>query len=93
MNHGISLAPNFTEIEPGIYKDDQGNHWHDETVLRYRVLRKPTKEPYSNGDWLLYSSHSKEDDALESIKEDDRGHYKYKLKDQGESTVIKRLLY
>ena len=38
----------FTRIDDGLYVDEKGNHYHEERVLRYKVLRQRTDETQVN---------------------------------------------
>ena len=88
----------FTRVDDGLYVDEKGNHYHDERVLRYKVLRQRTDE--TNKDvWQLHSSHSSEQNAIiqrDSLEEEEQTlHrlYRYIVKDEGQETTIKRLVY
>ena len=56
----ITIHPQgkFTRLEDGLYVDEKGNHYHEERVLRYKVLRQRTDE--TNKDvWQLYDHEGK----------------------------------
>ena len=87
----------FTRLDDGIYVDEKGNHYHEERVLRYKVLRQGVDE--TEDVWQLHSSHSSEQNALaqrDSLEEEEQTlHrlYRYIVKDEGKDTTIKRLIY
>jgi len=89
----------FTRVDDGLYVDEKGNHYHEERVLRYKVLRQRTDE--TNKDvWQLHSSHSSEQNAMincDSLEEEEKRSlnplFRYMVKDEGQETIIKRLLY
>jgi hypothetical protein len=95
----ITIHPQgkFTRVDDGLYVDEKGNHYHDERVLRYKVLRQRTDE--TEDVWQLHSSHSSEQNAIitrDSLEEEEQtAHrlYRYIVKDEGQETIIKRLLY
>ena len=99
MQFTIPAPKTYEEIDEGVYKGSDGNFYEDETILRYRVMRKHTAKPYSDGGWGLYSSWSNLDSANFSMNElrkfeEDNGHlFDYKLVDAGETLVTKRLIY
>ena len=99
MQFTIPAPKTYEEVDDGVYKGSDGNFYEDETVLRYRVMRKHTAKPYSDGGWCLYSSWSNLDSAKFSMNElrkfeEDNGHlFDYKLVDAGETLVTKRLIY
>ena len=85
----------YTKIEDGVYRGSDGNLYHDERVLRYRVLYQNADTPHSEN-WMLYSSHSKFESAQKTVDEENekwKGWNVYKLRDAGEATTIKRLMY
>ena len=85
----------YTEIEDGVYRGSDGNLYHDERVLRYRVLYQHADRPHSEN-WMLYSSHSKFESAQAQVERQNKkweGLNVYKLRDAGEATTIKRLIY
>ena len=94
MQITIPAPTTYTKVDDGVYKGSDGNLYHNETVLRYRVMRKYLKPPYNSSGWSLFSSHSKQESAVDTmfdnLKED---FYDYKIVDNGEATTIKRLLY
>ena len=53
----------FTRVDDGLYVDEKGNHYHDERVLRYKVLRQRVDETDKDV-WQLHSSHSSEQNAI-----------------------------
>ena len=87
----------FTKVEDGVYVDEKGNHYHDEKVLRYKVLRQRVDE--TEDVWQLHSSHSSKQNAIinrDSLEEEEQTlHrlYRYIVKDEGQETTIKRLIY
>ena len=89
------MKPVYTEIAPGFYEDQKGNHFYDEKVLRYRVFEKPLDGLW---DWRLVSSHFTYKDA-ETNGGAWCGHswsdesYQYKIVDNGTESYIKRLMY
>ena len=90
------MQQELTKVDDGVWTDNNGNHYHEEQVLRYRVYFKHLHKPYDTGNWLLHSSHSIEQSAIDTMfdeKEDNGDLYDYKLVDNGEATTIKRLLY
>lgn len=85
----------YTEIEDGVYRGSDGNLYHDERVLRYRVLYQNADTPHSEN-WHLYMSYSSFEPAqacVERQNEKWKGLNVYKLRDAGEATTIKRLIY
>lgn len=86
----------YTDLGDGTYSDDKGNLYHEELVLRYRVMyqRSDTKNPDR---WSLYSSHAKKEKAVEFMQnmmnEEPDAMFNWMLKDTGEPTKIKRLIY
>tara|TARA_R110000824_G_scaffold264062_1_gene452868 strand:- start:100 stop:363 length:264 start_codon:yes stop_codon:yes gene_type:complete len=86
---------NYTKIEDGMYRGSDGNLYHDERVLRYRVLYQHADRPNSEN-WLLHTSHSKFESAQAEVERQNEkweGLNVYKLRDAGEATNIKRLVY
>ena len=86
---------NYTKIEDGVYRGSDGNLYHDERVLRYRVLYQHADRPNSEN-WLLHTSHSKFESAQAEVERQNekwKGWNVYKLRDAGEATNIKRLVY
>ena len=87
----------FTKVEDGVYVDEKGNHYHDEKVLRQKVLRQRVDE--TEYVWQLHSSHSSKQNAIinrDSLEEEEQTlHrlYRYIVKDEGQETTIKRLIY
>ena len=95
----ITIQPEgkFTRVDDGLYVDEKGNHYHEERVLRYKVLRQRTDE--TEDVWQLHSSHSSKQNAMinrDSLEEEEQTlHrlYRYIVKDEGQETTIKRLVY
>tara|TARA_R110002020_G_scaffold201152_7_gene403691 strand:+ start:4055 stop:4348 length:294 start_codon:yes stop_codon:yes gene_type:complete len=95
----ITIPPQgkFTRLEDGVYVDEKGNHYHEEKVLRYKVLRQRVEE--TEDVWQLHSSHSSKQNAMinrDSLEEEEQTlHrlYRYIVKDEGQETTIKRLIY
>ena len=95
----ITIQPEgkFTRVDDGLYVDEKGNHYQEERVLRYKVLRQRTDE--TEDVWQLHSSHSSEQNAIiqrDSLEEEEQTlHrlYRYIVKDEGQETTIKRLVY
>ena len=86
---------NYTKIEDGMYRGSDGNLYQDERVLRYRVLYQHADRPNSEN-WLLHTSHSKFESAQAEVERQNekwKGWNVYKLRDAGEATNIKRLVY
>ena len=87
----------FTRVDDGVYVDEKGNHYQEERVLRYKVLRQRTDE--TEDVWQLHSSHSSKQNAIinrDSLEEEEQTlHrlYRYIVKDEGQETTIKRLIY
>ena len=42
MQFTIPAPKTYEEIDEGVYKGSDGNFYEDETILRYRVMRKHT---------------------------------------------------
>ena len=85
----------YTKIEDGVYRGSDGNLYHDERVLRYRVLYQHADRPHSEN-WMLHTSHSKFESAQAEVERQNKkreGLNVYKLRDAGEATTIKRLMY
>jgi hypothetical protein len=96
MQFTIPAPTTYTKVDDGVYKGSDGNFYEDETILRYRVMRKHTVKPYSDGGWGLYTSHDNIDTATSCMSDykKESGHlYNYKLVDAGETLVSKRLIY
>ena len=96
MQITIPAPTTYTKVDDGVYRGSDNNLYHDETVLRYRVMRKHLIEPYSESGWGLYTSHADKDSAITCMfdsKEKTGEVYDYKFVDAGEPTTIKRLLY
>tara|TARA_R100000995_G_C3445498_1_gene105446 strand:+ start:312 stop:605 length:294 start_codon:yes stop_codon:yes gene_type:complete len=95
----ITIPPEgkFTRVDDGLYVDEKGNHYQEERVLRYKVLRQRTDE--TEDVWQLHSSHSSKQNAMinrDSLEEEEQTlHrlYRYIVKDEGQETTIKRLIY
>ena len=95
----ITIPPEgkFTRVDDGVYVDEKGNHYQEERVLRYKVLRQRTDE--TEDVWQLHSSHSSKQNAIinrDSLEEEEQTlHrlYRYIVKDEGQETMIKRLIY
>jgi hypothetical protein len=95
----ITIHPQgkFTRVDDGVYVDEKGNHYQEERVLRYKVLRQRTDE--TEDVWQLHSSHSSKQNAIinrDSLEEEEQTlHrlYRYIVKDEGQETTIKRLIY
>jgi hypothetical protein len=95
----ITIPPEgkFTRVDDGVYVDEKGNHYQEERVLRYKVLRQRTDE--TEDVWQLHSSHSSKQNAIinrDSLEEEEQTlHrlYRYIVKDEGQETTIKRLIY
>ena len=86
----------FTRVDDGLYVDEKGNHYHEERVLRYKVLRQRTDE--TEDVWQLHSSHSSEQNAItqrDSLEEEEHTPplFRYMVKDEGKETTIKRLIW
>lgn len=82
------------KIDDDLWMDDEGNHYYEETILRYRVYTK--SKTRDGAKWRLYTSHNKEKNAKMRAKFYDNyeGEYcYYKVVDAGEETTIKRLVY
>ena len=88
----------FTRVDDGLYVDEKGNHYHEERVLRYKVLRQRVDETDKDV-WQLHSSHSSKQNAIiqrDSLEEEEQTlHrlYRYIVKDEGQETTIKRLVW
>ena len=96
MQFTIPAPKTYEEIDDGVYRGSDGNLYEDEKILRYRVMRKHTAKPYSDGGWCLYSSHKKHAPAKKFVSDlmiADKDLYNYKLVDAGKTMVIKRLIY
>ena len=95
----ITIPPEgkFTRVDDGVYVDEKGNHYQEERVLRYKVIRQRTDE--TEDVWQLHSSHSSKQNAIinrDSLEEEEQTlHrlYRYIVKDEGQETTIKRLIY
>ena len=95
----IKIPPEgkFTRVDDGVYVDEKDNHYQEERVLRYKVLRQRTDE--TEDVWQLHSSHSSKQNAIinrDSLEEEEQTlHrlYRYIVKDEGQETTIKRLIY
>ena len=86
----------FTKVEDGVYVDEKGNHYHDEKVLRYKVLRQRVDE--TEDVWQLHSSHSSEQNAMinrDCLEQEEHTPPMFKniVKDEGKETTIKRLIW
>ena len=90
------------EIEDGLFEDDNGNQFYEETILRFRVYEKFVGEgmrPDEN--WRLkFSSTSLENanKCMEDQISDNKGevwenHIIYKVIDNGEETKVKSLAW
>ncbi len=82
------------KIDDGLWEDPVGNHYYEETVLRYRVFE--IDRDRAKAGWGLYSSHTTKDGAekQKAICEREDGRWcDYKVVDAGEETTIKRLVY
>ena len=83
------------KIDDGLWEDPVGNHYYEETVLRYRVFEKDRDR--AKAGWGLYSSHTTKEDAEKQKaiceREDNKHWCDYKVVDAGEETTIKRLVY
>lgn len=90
------MQQELTKVDDGVWTDTNGNHYHEELVLRYRVCFKHLHKPYNTGDWLLHSSYFTKESAINAMfdeKEENGDLYDYKLVDNGEPSTIKRLMY
>tara|TARA_R100000306_G_C4270398_1_gene89855 strand:+ start:225 stop:494 length:270 start_codon:yes stop_codon:yes gene_type:complete len=87
---------NLKEVEQGLWQDEVGNYYEEESILRFRVFCKhPTEEEQ---DWKLVSSHSTYERAEEygglfGERISEVEHYQYKIVDNGEATVVKSLVW
>lgn len=83
------------KIDDGLWEDPVGNHYYEETVLRYRVFE--IDRDRAKAGWGLYSSHTTKDAAEKQKaiceREDNKHWCDYKVVDAGEETTIKRLVY
>ena len=93
MQITIPAPTTYTKVDDGVYKGSDGNLYHNETVLRYRIMRKHLKPPYVSSGWSLFTSHSKQESATDMLDNLEKDFYDYKIVDNGEATTIKRLLY
>ena len=71
----ITIPPEgkFTRVDDGVYVDEKGNHYQEERVLRYKVLRQRTDE--TEDVWQLHSSHSSKQNAIinrDSLEEEEQ---------------------
>ena len=99
MQFTIPAPKTYEEIDEGVYRGSDGNLYEDEKILRYRVMRKHTAKPYSDGGWGLYSSWSNLESAtksmndLQKLEEENGRLYNYKIVDAGKTIISKRLIY
>ena len=93
MQFTIPAPKTYTKVDDGVYKGSDGNFYEDETILRYRVMRKHLKPPYDSSGWSLFTSHSKQESATEMLDNLEKDFYDYKIVDAGETLVSKRLIY
>ena len=93
MQITIPAPTTYTKVDDGVYKGSDGNLYHNETVLRYRIMRKHLKPPSASSGWSLFTSHSKQESATDMLDNLEKDFYDYKIVDNGEATTIKRLLY
>ena len=82
---------NLKEVEQGLWQDEVGNYYEEESILRFRVLEQHKEEE----EWRLVSSHSTYEGAETNGGMFGRRakHFNYKIVDNGEATVVKSLVY
>ena len=89
------MGKTLRKIDDGLWEDPVGNHYYEETVLRYRVFE--IDRDRAKAGWGLYSSHTTKDAAEKQkaiCEREDKKHWcDYKVVDAGEETTIKRLVY
>ena len=63
----------YTKVDDGDYKGSDGNLYHDEIVLRYRIMRKHLIPPYDSSGCYILTSHPTQEsatDMLDNIQKD-----------------------
>jgi len=95
------IMKTFKRIEEGLYEDQNGDLYHDETIARYRVAKRIKTDKYGWEDWKLFASSSslkvsnevKDNEIKDNIGEIWEDYIEYKVVDFGGETTVKRLVY